>query len=139
MRHGRFYEDFTPGTILEHWPGRTIGQSDHRLFCLLTLHTSHDGPLVHVAYLYSLMLGLSMSDVSANAIHHVESNIRQFEPVHEGDTIHCKTEISSIEEIAGKPDRGLVVLETRGYTQEGVLFMSFQRRMAVRRAPRPTL
>jgi acyl dehydratase len=137
MRRGRFYEDFTPGAILEHWPGRTVGESDHRLFCLITLNTFHEGPTVHVAYLYSLLLGLSMNDVSVNAIYHRESQIREFESVHQGDTIYCKSEVLSAEAIADKPDRGLVTLETRGYTQHDVLFMSFQRRMAVRRAPRP--
>ena len=136
MRHGRFYEDFTPGAILEHWPGRTVGQSDHRLFCLITLNTFHDGPIVHVGYLYSLLLGLSMNEISVNAIYHRESQIRELKPVREGDTIYCKSEVLSAEDVPGKPDRGLVTLETRGYTQQGELFMSFQRRMAVRRAPR---
>lgn len=129
---GPFFEDFTPGAILEHWPGRTVGESDHRVYCLLTMNGQHDGPNVHVGYLYSLLLGLSMPDISVNAIYHRESDIRALEPVGQGDTVYAKSEVLTAEP-GDRPDRGVVVLETRGYTQDGVLFMSFQRRMAVRR------
>ena len=131
---GRFFEDFTPGLIIEHWPGRTVFEGDHRIYCMLTMNTHHDGPEVHVGYLYSLLLGLSMTDISINAIYHRESDIRAVAPFRQGDTIHCRSEVLIAEDIPGKPDRGRVVLETRGYTQANVMFMSFQRQMAVRRA-----
>ena len=111
---GRFFEDFAVGDLLEHWPGRTIGQGDHRAFCMLTMNVAHDGPEVHVGYLYSLLLGLAMSDVSANAINHTESGVQVLEPVFEGTTVYCKTAVLAKESIAGRPDRGLVTFATRG-------------------------
>ncbi|WP_437551998.1 hypothetical protein WME97_11735 [Sorangium sp. So ce367] len=75
-----------------------------------------------------------MNDISTNAINHLESQIRELEPVREGDTIYGRSEVLSAEDVVDKPDRGLVTLETRGDTQQGVFFMSFQRQMAVRRA-----
>ena len=35
---GRFFEDFSVGTILKHWPGKTITESDNNLFSLLTMN-----------------------------------------------------------------------------------------------------
>jgi acyl dehydratase len=136
MQRGNFFEDFTPGAVIEHWPGRTVSESDHRLYCLLTLNTAHEGPTVHVGYLYSLLLGLSLGDISVNAIYHHESDIVAIAPVHEGETIYCRSEVLVADEIPGKTDRGQVTLETRGYTHRETLFMSFRRQMAVRRRPR---
>ena len=36
---GRYYEDFTPGDVYEHRPGRTITQTDNIWFTLLTMNT----------------------------------------------------------------------------------------------------
>jgi len=36
---GRFYEDFEPGHIYEHRPGRTITETDNIWFTLLTMNT----------------------------------------------------------------------------------------------------
>lgn len=130
---GRFFEDFAVGEDLEHWPGRTVGQGDHRAFCMLTMNVAHEGPEVHVGYLYSLLLGLAMSDVSANAIHHTESGVKVLEPVFEGTTIYARTSVLAKEDVPNKPDRGLVTFSTRGFTHEGALFMSLERQMAIRR------
>ena len=35
---GRYLEDFTPGDILRHWPGKTITEYDDHLFCMITMN-----------------------------------------------------------------------------------------------------
>ena len=83
---GRLYEDFEPGDIYQHWPGKTITEADDHLFCMLTmnhhpLHTdawyaetqTQFGKNVVVGNLvYSLVLGMSVPDVSGAAIANLE-------------------------------------------------------------------
>ena len=35
---GRYYEDFEPGDVYEHRPGRTISEADNTWFTLLTMN-----------------------------------------------------------------------------------------------------
>src|SRR5213075_2886168 len=83
---GRYYEDFEPGDIYKHWPGKTITEYDNHLFCMITmnhhpLHTdawfaetqTQFGKNVVVGNLvYSLVLGMSVADVSGVAIANLE-------------------------------------------------------------------
>ena len=83
---GRLYEDFEPGDVYQHWPGKTITEADDHLFCMITmnhhpLHTdawyaetqTQFGKNVVVGNLvYSLVLGMSVPDVSGAAIANLE-------------------------------------------------------------------
>jgi len=42
MQHlwGRYFEDFTVGEVIKHWPGRTIREADDTWFTLLTMNTN---------------------------------------------------------------------------------------------------
>ena len=79
--YGRYLEEFEVGAVYKHWPAKTVTEADNHLFCLITMnhHPLHIndvyarrsqqgrnvvvGPLV-----YSLALGMSVSDVSGKAI-----------------------------------------------------------------------
>ncbi len=79
--YGRYLEEFEVGAVYKHWPAKTVTEADDHLFCLITMnhHPLHIndvyaaqsqqgrnvvvGPLV-----YSLALGMSVSDVSGKAI-----------------------------------------------------------------------
>src|ERR1051325_3777817 len=79
--YGRYLEEFEVGAVYKHWPAKTVNEADDHLFCLITmsnhllhphaLYAAHSqqgrnvvvGPLV-----YSLALGMSVSDVSGKAI-----------------------------------------------------------------------
>ena len=84
---GRYFEDFEVGDVYKHWPGKTITEYDDHLFCMITmnhhpLHTNewfaeHEtrrtGKNVVVGNLvYSLVLGMSVPDVSGAAIANLE-------------------------------------------------------------------
>src|SRR3712207_8690918 len=76
-----FRSEFEVGAVYKHWPAKTVTEADDHLFCLITMnhHPLHIndvyagqsqqgrnvvvGPLV-----YSLALGMSVSDVSGKAI-----------------------------------------------------------------------
>ena len=130
---GRCLEDFTVGDIYRHWPGKTITEYDDHLFCMITmnhhpLHTndwfageSVQGRNVVVGNLvYSLVLGMSVPDVSGAAIANLEVETLQHKfPTFHGDTIHAETRVLEVAESKSKNDRGIVTVETKGFNQDG--------------------
>src|SRR5919198_2395354 len=78
---GRYYEDFEGGDVYEHRPGRTISEADNTWFTLLTMnqHPLHfdaeyakksefGRPVVNSCLTLSIVVGMSVSDVSQKAI-----------------------------------------------------------------------
>jgi acyl dehydratase len=150
---GRHYEDFTIGDVYRHWPGKTITEADDHLFCMITmnhhpLHTndwfasrSVQGRNVVVGNLvYSLVLGMSVPDVSGAAIANLEVETLQHKhPTFHGDTIHAETRVLDVAESKSKPDRGVVTVETKGFNQHGDEVCYFRRRVMVwKRASLPS-
>ena len=100
MQFGRYYEEFEVGATYRHWPGKTVTEYDDHLFCLLTMNhhplhmdanyaekTTDFGKNVVVGnYIYSLLLGMSVPDVSGKAIANLEiQSLRHVAPTFHGD------------------------------------------------------
>ncbi len=145
--YGRYLEEFEVGAVYKHWPAKTVTESDDHLFCLITMnhHPLHlndvyaaasqqrrnvvVGPLV-----YSLALGMSVSDVSGKAIANLATDeLRHPAPVFHGDTLFCESEVLEKRESKTKPDRGTVRVHTRVLNQDGVLVAEFKRLVLVPR------
>ena len=131
---GRYFEDFEPGDVYKHWPGKTITEYDDHLFCMITmnhhpLHTdawyaetqTQFGKNVVVGNLvYSLVLGMTVPDVSGAAIANLEVETLQHKmPTFHGDTIYAETKVLEKKESQSKPDRGVVSVETAGLQPAG--------------------
>ena len=101
MQFGRSYEEFEVGATYRHWPGKTVTEYDDHLFCLLTMNhhplhldghyaeeTTQFGKNVVVGnYVYSILLGMSVPDVSGKAIANLEvESLRHVAPTFHGDT-----------------------------------------------------
>jgi len=147
---GRLYEDFEPGDVYRHWPGKTITEADDHLFCMITmnhhpLHTdawyaeneSQFGKNVVVGNLvYSLVLGMSVPDVSGKAIANLEiESLKHAKPTFHGDTIYAQTTVLDKVESKSKPDRGVVTVESTGTNQRGEVVCAFRRKVLVPRRP----
>ncbi|SED55813.1 MaoC family dehydratase [Rhodococcus koreensis] len=143
---GRYFEDFEVGAIYRHWPGKTVTEYDDHLFCLLTMNhhplhinshfaeeTTEFGRNVVVGnYVYSLLLGMSVQDVSGKAIANLEiESLRHVKPTFHGDTIYGETEVLDVTPSKSKSDRGVVYVETRGYKQDGQIVCIFRRKVLV--------
>ncbi len=145
--YGRYLEEFEVGAVYKHWPAKTVTESDDHLFCLITMnhHPLHIndvyagksqqgrnvvvGPLV-----YSLALGMSVSDVSGKAIANLATEeLKHPAPVFHGDTLFCESEVLEKRESQSKPDRGTVKVHTRVLNQDGVLVAEFKRLVLVPR------
>ena len=119
--YGRYLEEFEVGAVYKHWPAKTVTESDDHLFCLITMnhHPLHlndvyaaqsqqgrnvvVGPLV-----YSLALGMSVSDVSGKAIANLATEeLTHPNPVFHGDTLFCETEVLEVKasQIEARPRR----------------------------------
>jgi acyl dehydratase len=146
VQFGRFFEEFEVGAVYRHWPGKTVTESDDHLFCLITMnhHPLHlDAHYARTAtqfgrnvvvgnLIYSLLLGMSVADVSGKAIANLEvESLRHVAPTFHGDTIYGETTVLDKKESGSKPDRGVVTVETRGYKQDGTLVCVFRRRVMV--------
>jgi acyl dehydratase len=141
---GRNYEEFQVGDIYRHWPGKTITEYDDHLFCMITmnhhpLHTndwyaeqSPQGRNVVVGNLvYSVVLGMSVPDVSGAAVANLEvESLKHAKPTFHGDTIYAETKILD-KKLTSKGDRGIVTVETKGMNQRGEEVCSFRRKVMV--------
>ncbi len=146
---GRYFEEFEVGAVYKHWPGKTITEGEHHLFCLLTmnhhpLHTndvfaaaSQQGRNVVVGtYVYALALGLSVPDVSGKSLANLATEeLSHPAPVFHGDTLFVESEVLETRPSGSKPDRGVVKVHTRVYNQDGVLVTEFKRLSLVPRKP----
>ncbi|MBU3674365.1 MAG: MaoC family dehydratase [Solirubrobacteraceae bacterium] len=148
--YGRYLEEFEVGDVYKHWPAKTVTEADDHLFCLITMNhhplhindvyagNSQQGKNVVVGPLvYSLALGMSVSDVSGKAIANLATEeLSHPNPVFHGDTLFCETEVLEKKESKSKPDRGVVKVHTRVFNQDGVLVAEFKRLVLVpRREP----
>ena len=142
---GRYYEDFGVGDIYEHRPGRTVTQTENIWFTLLTMNThplhfdaayaakSEFGrPLVNSCLTLSMVVGMSVSDISQKAIGNLGWNdIRLTAPVFAGDTIYAESEVLAKRESAKRPTQGIVTVRTTGRKDDGTVFMTFERTVLV--------
>ena len=145
--YGRYLEEFHVGDVYKHWPAKTVTEADDHLFCLITMnhHPLHIndvyaaesqqgrnvvvGPLV-----YSLALGMSVSDVSGKAIANLATEeLSHPAPVFHGDTLFAESEVLDVKASQSKPDRGVVRVHTRVFKQDGTLVAEFKRAVLVPR------
>jgi itaconyl-CoA hydratase len=144
---GRFLEDFNVGDVYRHTPGRTVLPTDNSWFTLLTQNTAAlhfdrhlaaksewQKPIVNSTFTLALVTGQSVQDISMNAVANLGwDHVRLSSPVYEGDTIYSQSEVISVRESKSRSNAGIVVVETVGFNQDGVIVISFRRTVMVYR------
>ncbi|MCH8206179.1 MAG: MaoC family dehydratase [Chloroflexi bacterium] len=142
---GGYLEDFQPGDVFKHWPGKTITEGDNHLFSLLTMNHNplhiddnymqghqHGKILVAGTLVLSLVVGMSVRDTSGKAIANLEyERITHDGPVFQGDTIYAESEVLEVRETQSRPDRGIVYLESRAFNQRDEQVLTLRRRFLV--------
>lgn len=143
---GNYFEDFIVGEELQHTLSKTIFESDNNLFSLITMnahpvHTNADyagkqqhGKILVVGTLvFSLVVGLTVMDISGKAIANLDyENIKHLAPTFIGDTLYARTKILDKRLSQKNNDRGIVYVETIGYNQDGTEVISFRRHVLVK-------
>lgn len=144
---GRFYEDFTTGEQIEHGWARTVTEGDNHLFTLLTCNsnmthtnnvfaaeTEFGKPLVNSTFTLSLVTGLTVRDISENAVANLGwESVEILGPVFVGDTLYATTEVLECRASKSRPEAGIVRVRTIGYKQDGTPILRFARTVMVHR------
>lgn len=146
MSQGRVYEDFEVGDVYRHPLGRTITQVDNIWLTLLTVNsnpihvdaayaaqTEFKRPLVNSTLTLAVITGLSVSDISRNAVNLGWDEVRLPNPVFEGDTLYAVSEVLSKRESRSRPQQGIVQVKTTGINQTGHVVIEFKRTIMVYR------
>jgi len=142
---GRFYEDFDIGDIYKHPLGRTVTNVDNIWFTLLTQNTApihfdahyaskteFKKPLVDSTFTVALVTGQSVTDISQNVFANLGwEEIRLPNPVFEGDTIYSESKVLEKRESKSRKNVGIILVETSGYNQDGIVVITFKRRVMV--------
>lgn len=144
---GLYFEDFEVGAEIKHSLSKTIFESDNNFFSLMTMnhhpvhtnvdyasHNQHGKILVVGTLVFSLVVGMTVPDVSGKAIANLGyESIKHLAPTFVGDTIYARTKILDKHESKSKNDRGIVYVETIGYNQRGEDVISFRRNVLVKK------
>lgn len=144
---GLYFEEFEVGSEIKHELSKTIFESDNNFFSLMTMnhhpvhtnvdyasHNQHGQVLVVGTLVFSLVVGMTVPDVSGKAIANLGyESIKHLAPTFVGDTIYARTKILDKRESKSKGDRGIVYVETIGYNQRGEDVISFRRNVLVKK------
>jgi itaconyl-CoA hydratase len=142
---GLYFEDFEPGDVFEHRPGRTILDVDNTWFTLLTMNTQElhfdaayaaktewKKPLVDSTFTLALVTGMSVRTVSAKVVANLGwDKVKATHPVFAGDTLYAESTVLHKRESHSRPSQGIVTVSTRGLNQDGVEVISFERTMLI--------
>ena len=142
---GRFYEDFEIGDIYRSRLGRTVTETDNIWFTNLTLNTNQShfnaafaekSPfgkiLVNSCFTLSLVTGMSVTDVSENAMANLAwDDIKLPNPVFVGDTLWTESEVLEKRESSSRPYVGIVGIRSRGINQRKEVVVEFRRKMMI--------
>ena len=146
---GNYFEDFIEGEIISHAASKTIFESDNNLFSLLTMNHhpvhlnldyvrshQHGKILVVGTLVFSLVVGMTVPDISGKAIANLEyESVNHLNPVFINDTIYARTKVLNKRSSASKPDRGIVYVETTAYNQNQEPVLSFRRKVLIPKRP----
>ncbi len=138
--------------MYRHAHGRTVNETDNTWFTLLTnnshqIHINADyaaktefgRPLVVSTLTLAIITGLSVPDVSQNAVANLGwDNVRLVAPVFAGDTLYAASEVLEVRPSVSRPGQGIVRVRTRGFNQRDETVIEFERTVLVySRAARP--
>ena len=145
MAFGRYLEEFTIGEVIKHNKSKTIFESDNNLFSLLTMNhhpvhldveyckeQQHGQILVVGTFVFSLIVGITVSDISGKAIANLDyEKVDHKAPVFIGDTLRAETEVLDVRESKTKLDRGIIYVETRAFNQKNEEILKFRRHVLI--------
>jgi acyl dehydratase len=147
---GRWFEDLSPGLVIDHAFTRTVSETDNTLFSTLTMNpaalhldeeaaatTEFGTRIVNSLFTLGLLVGLSVPETTHGT---TVANLGFEEvtfpaPVFPGDTIHAQTEVVSARESRSRPEQGLVVFEHRAYNQRDELVVRARRTALMNKRP----
>jgi acyl dehydratase len=150
-RGGLYFEDFEVGSLTEHRLRRTVTEMDNMLFSNMTLNpqplhidrhfcateTEWGKPLMNSLFTLGLMIGISVNDLTVGT---TIANLGMTEvkfpnPLFQGDTVHCTTEVIGKRESKSRKDAGILEFHHRAFNQADVLVAECRRQAFINKRP----
>jgi acyl dehydratase len=147
---GRWFEELTPGLVIDHVVTRTITESDNTNFSTMTMNpqplhldesfasqTEFGTRVVNSMFTLSLLIGLSVYETTlgTTVANLGFEDIRFPLPVIPGDSIRAQTEVVAARASSSRPTQGVVTFEHRAFNQRGELVAQCRRSALMHRRP----
>lgn len=147
---GRWFEELTVGTVVEHVTTRTVTETDNVLFTTMTMNpqplhldaefaagTEFGKPLVNSLFTLGLVVGLTVSELTlGTTVANLDFGSVEFPaPVFTGDTVHVLTEVVEARRSQSRSNAGIVTFEHRGYNQQDQLICRARRTALMKYRP----
>jgi acyl dehydratase len=135
-QRGLWFEEFEPGVIYAHAPGRTVSEADNVLFTTLTMNgqalhldaawaaTQPFGQrLVNSMFTLATIVGASVGQLTQGTIvaNLGFTDVKFPHPLFHGDTLYSESEVVEKRLSASRPGQGVVTLLHTGRNQDGVV------------------
>jgi acyl dehydratase len=135
-QRGLWFEEFEPGVVYAHAPGRTVTEADNVLFTTLTMNgqalhldaawaaTQPFGQrLVNSMFTLATIVGASVGQLTQGTI---VANLGFTEvtfpnPLFHGDTLYSESEVLEKRLSESRPGQGIVTIRHTGRNQEGTV------------------
>jgi acyl dehydratase len=147
---GRWFEDLTPGLVIDHAITRTVTESDNTMFSVMTMNpaalhldesfaatTEFGTRIVNSLFTLSLLIGLSVYETThGTTIANLGFEEIVFPaPVFHGDSIRAQTEVIAARLSSSRPNQGIVTFEHRAFNQHDELVARCRRAALLRCRP----
>jgi acyl dehydratase len=147
---GKWFEELTPGLVVDHAVTRTVTEADNTLFTCLTMNpqplhldeafaaeTEFGTRIVNSLFTLGLLVGMTVHETTlGTTIANLGFEEIAFpKPVFAGDTLWAETEVIAARASASRPDTGIVTFEHRGFNQRDELVARCRRNALMRRRP----
>jgi acyl dehydratase len=148
--HGRWFEELTVGTVVQHALTRTVTETDNTLFTTMTMNparihldseyaasTEFGRVLVNSGFTLGLVVGLSVLETThgTTVANLGFETVRFPAPVFCGDTVRVETEVIAARGSRSQTDKGVVTFEHRGFNQVDALVCEARRIALMWRRP----
>jgi acyl dehydratase len=147
---GLWFEEMTPGLVVQHAMTRTVTETDNTLFSVMTMNpqplhldetfaaeTEFGTRVVNSLFTLSLLVGMSVYETTLGT---TVANLGFEEiafpaPVIPGDTLHAETEVLAARPSSSRPGEGIVTLEHRAFNQRDELVARCRRAALMKGRP----
>lgn len=134
MSASRYFDEFEVGMVIEHEQSRTVYAADTAGFSALFHHHNPlyldesraaeaglDGLVVNPLYLFNLVLGLTVRELTESAGPFLGAERIEFlRPVHPGVSIRARSTVLAKRPSSSRPGWGVVTWETVGWAPDPV-------------------
>ncbi len=130
---GKYYEELTPGLVVEHSIRRTVSEYDNTLFSAIThnlapLHldeeysktTMYGGRIINSMFTLALVCGVTVGELTQGTTmgNLGFEQVKFPNPLFPGDTVKTRTEIVDRRESKKYPQAGIVTFKHVGLNQK---------------------